>query len=151
MTKKRIDDLGPQSGRILLSGEQVGADVAFAFPASAAANLQVVAVIDMPAEATGHNDPLQAYKIVVANPSAVTDLTLKLFTVEKNLGGSDRDCFLDSFDVPKAQTVSGTAIAAHEFLTGGVFCGGDLKLVLSNNSALGAGDGFAATLRIREV
>ena len=148
---KRIDKLGPQSGRVLLSGVQVGPDISFVFANSAAVNSQVSQIVAAPTEATAQNDPTQAYKIAVVNPSAKSDLTLKLFTVEKSLGGADNDCLLQVLDVPVAQTVSGTAVQAHEFLVGGIFCGGDLKIVASNNTALGASDGFGAAVRIREV
>ena len=148
---RRINILSPQSGRILISGEQVGEDISFAFANSSEANTQKVATVAVPQEATAPNDALQAYKLAVHNPSTVSALTLKLFTVEKSLGGADRFCLLETLDVPKAQTIKGTAIDAYEYLVGGIFCGGDLKIVASNDTALGAAEGFTATIRIREV
>lgn len=151
MTTKRINRIAPQSGRVLLSGEQIGEDLSFVFANSAAANTQKTATVAVPVEGMTTNDPLQAYKIAVHNPSAVTDLTLKLFTTEADMGGAGRDCLLDTLTVSKAATVTGTAVSAHEFMVGGIFCGGDLKIVASNDTALGSFDGFTATIRIREV
>lgn len=148
---RRINILSPQSGRILISGEQVGGDLVFAFGNSSEANTQRALAVAVPQEATAPNDALQAYKLAVHNPSAVSALTLKMFTVEKSLGGADRFCLLETLDVPKAQTIKGTAIDAYEYLVGGIFCGGDLKIVASNDTALGAAEGFTATIRIREV
>lgn len=151
MSAKRINRMQPQSGRVLLSGEQIGSDLAFVFANSASANTQKTATVAVPEEGMATNDPVQAYKIAVHNPSAVTDLTVKLFTVEASLGGAARDCLLESLVVPKAATVTGTAINAHEYLVGGMFCGGALKIVVSNDTVLGGADGFTATIRIREV
>lgn len=147
MTAKRINRMQPQSGRVLLSGEQIGEDLSFVFANSAAANTQSVATVQVPAEGMTTNDPLQAYKIAVHNPSTVTDLTVKLLTVEADFA----DCLLDTLTVPKAQAVTGTTISAHEFLVGGIFCGGNLKIVISNDTVLGGADGFTAKIRIREV
>ena len=146
MTVKRVNRTQPQSGRVLLSGEQIGNDLNFVFANSAAANTQLVATVQAPAEGMTTNDPLQAYKIAVHNPSTVTDLTVKLLTVEADLA----DCLLDTLIVPKAQVITGTTINAHEFLTGGMFCGGNLKIVVSNDTVLGGADGFTAKIRIRE-
>jgi len=123
------------------SGTQVGDDAALAFAHEAGADTQKTASIAVPAIVA------EAYKLAVHNPSAVTALTVKLFTVEATLG----DCLSETFVVPAAATVTGTAISAHEFLVGGIFCGGALKLVVSNNTVLGAADGFTTTLRLREV
>ena len=148
---RRINILSPQSGRILISGEQVDSDFSVTFANSSAADTQKVVAVEIPQETSDQSDALQAYKFAVHNPSTVSALTLKLFTVEKSLGGADRSCLLETIEVPKAQAIKGTAIDAYEFLVGGIFCGGDLKIVASNDTALGAAEGFAATIRIREV
>ena len=124
-----------------LSGVLVGDDIELSFVNEAAANTQKTATIAAPAT------PLQSYKIAVHNPSAVTAITLKLFTAEADLG----DCLIDTLNIPAAATVTGTAISAHEFLVGGIFCGGDLKIIVSNDTILGAEEGFTAAIRIREV
>ena len=141
---KKIELMSPQTGRVLGSGTQLGEDLSFAFANSAAADTQVVQAISAP------ENQLQAYKISIHNPGS-SDLTVKLMTVEDNLGGADRDCLLDTLSVPAAATVTGTAVNAYEFLTGGIFCGGDLKIVVSNDDAIGEAAGFTATIRIREV
>ena len=117
-----------------------------------AADTQVVQTVSAPSEAGGVTrfDPVQAYKISIYNPGA-SDLTVKLMTTEEDLGGADRDCLLDTLSVPASATVTGTAVNAYEFLTGGIFCGGDLKIVVSNDDSIGEAAGFTATLRIREV
>lgn len=149
---RRIDRMGPQSGRVLLSGEKIGNDLAFVFAGGSAADTQVAKTVSAPSEAGGVTrfDPVQAYKISIYNPGA-SDLTVKLMTVEENLGGADRDCLLDTMAVPASATVTGTAVNAYEFLTGGIFCGGDLKIVVSNDDSIGEAAGFTATIRIREV
>ena len=148
---KRINKLLPQSGRLLLSGELVGGDLTVTFAGSSEANTQKVVIVGDPTEQEEGRDPVQAYKIAVNNPSTITGLTIKVFTVEKDFGGMDQDCLLETLDIPKAQLIKGTLVEAYEFLVGGIFCGGDLKIVASNDTALGAAEGFAATIRIREV
>lgn len=145
MTERLVNNMHPMNGRVLLSQNLVANEVFAVYANLAVANTQETIQIDAPV------NPIQAYKLAVHNPSAITGLTLKLFTVEKSLGGADRDCLLETLDVPKAQTIKGTVIDAYEFLVGGIFCGGDLKIVASNDTALGAGDAFAASIRLREV
>lgn len=144
MTVKKIELMSAQSGRVLGSGVQLGDDLSFAFANSAVADTQVVQTISAP------ENQLQAYKISIYNPGA-SDLTVKLMTTEEDLGGADRDCLLDTLSVPASATVTGTAVNAYEFLTGGIFCGGDLKVVVSNDDAIGEIAGFTAIIRIREV
>ena len=62
---KIINQMSPQSGRMLLSGAKVGDDLAFIFANSVAINTQVSSTISTPI------DPVQAYKISVYNPSVV--------------------------------------------------------------------------------
>ena len=141
---KKIELMSPQTGRVLGSGVQLGDDLSFAFANSAAADTQVVQTISAP------ENQLQAYKIAIYNPGA-SDLTVKLMTVEEDLGGTDRDCLLDTLAVPAAATVTGTTVNSYEFLTGGIFCGGDLRIVVSNDDSIGEAAGFTATIRLREV
>lgn len=86
--------------------------------------------------------------IVVVNPSLVSDLTVKLFSVEVGL---DADGLIDSFVVPKKQTITGTEISAYVEMVYGAFNGCDLKLVISNNTTLEADGAFTATVRIRAL
>ena len=144
MTVKKIELMSAQSGRVLGSGVQLGDDLSFVFANSAAADTQVVQTVLAP------ENPVQAYKIAVHNPGA-SDLTIKLMTVEESLGGADRDCLLDTLTVPAAATATGTTVNAYEYLIGGIFCGGDLKVVVSNDDSIGEAAGFTATIRIREV
>lgn len=124
---------------------KVGADLSFVFANSAGLNTQKTAIITKP------GDPVNKYKVSVYNPSTASDLTVKVFNIENSLGGGDRDCYLTSFVIPKAQTVTGTAISAYDVLIEGLFYGGNVKLVVSNGTALGVAEGFTATARIRET
>lgn len=124
---------------------QAGVDLPFGFSNNAGANTQKTATVKKP------GDPVAKYKVSVYNPSTETDLTVKVFNTESSLGGGDRDCYLTSFVIPKAQTVTGTAISAYDVLIEGMFYGGAVKFVVSNNSQVGAAGAFTATARIRET
>ena len=93
----------------------------------------------------------QMHQISVYNPSTVTDLTVKVFTVATDLGGADRDVLIDTLIIPKAQAVSGTTIVAYAETVYNWMNFGNGKLQVSNNTALGESDGFTATLRVREI
>lgn len=132
----RTSQMGGITGRVLISGALV-ADVSAEFPAEAAQDSQVSVTVPEV------SDPVQAYKIVVHNPSTVSAVKIKLYTVEADFGGADRDSYIDEVVIPVSST--------EEVIVGGLFCGGALKLVASNNTVLGAGDAFTASVRIREV
>lgn len=85
------------------------------------------------------------------NPSTVTDITVKVFNSELTLKAGTRDAYITSFSIPKAQSITGTAINTYANFIHGMFNGGDCKLVVSNDTVLGAGDGFTTTIRLREV
>ena len=95
--------------------------------------------------------PLRTYELIINNASLVSDLTVKVFSVEKVLGGTDKDSLVTTLTFPKTQTVSGTLITTYSKTLSGMFTGGDLKLVLSNDTALGVADTFVANIRMREV
>lgn len=129
----------------LLRKTQVGADQDIIFANNDAANTQVVLTITQP------TSPVDEYDISVYNPSTVTDLTCKVFTVEATLGGATRDAYLTAFSVSRSQVVTGTTINTYIRQIHGIFNGGNLKLVVSNDTVLGAAEGFTATARIREL
>lgn len=129
----------------LLRKTQVGTDQQVTWANNDAANTQKTVIFTKP------DYPVEEYKLIVYNPSTVTDLTVKVFSVSPNLGGADRDSLLTTFSVPKSQTVSGTTINSHIRLLHGIFNNANMKLVLSNDTALDASDGFSAYLRLREV
>jgi hypothetical protein len=128
-----------------LSGAQVGTDQTVTWANSDAANTQKTVTFTKPAI------PVSEYELIIYNPSTITDITVKIFNVETALGGSDRDALLTSVTIPKSQTLTGTTINTHIKLISGMFNGGDCKLVLSNDTVLGASDGFSAYVRLREV
>lgn len=91
--------------------------------------------------------PLQGnalYEVVVTNPSGVTDLTVRVKNKE-TFGGTARYPELTSFPVA-ANSPDGKAVLVQGWLLGE---GG--RLSLSNDTALGASDGFTANVRIRKV
>lgn len=128
------------------SGNVPFADQTAVYANSDAANTQKTFTLTPVA---GFND-LSQFILDVYNPSTVTDLTVKVFAVESTLGGGTRDCYIGTASVPKSATVTGTAISAHRLLFNGGSAGCPLKFVVSNNTVLGASDGFTATFRFRE-
>ena len=94
--------------------------------------------------------PIEIYAIIINNPSTVTDLTVKVFNKEV-FGEDTKYAYITSFTVPKSQSLTGTTIDTYLVLVEGMFIGGDVRLVVSNNTALGASEGFTSTFRIREV
>ncbi len=123
---------------------QVGTDQTVTWANSDAANTQKTVTFAKP------STPMSEYELVVYNPS-ITDITVKIFNVETGLGSGDRDALLTVVNIPKAQALTGTTINTHIKLISGMFNGGACKLVLSNDAALGASDGFSAYVRLREV
>lgn len=124
---------------------QIGTDQTITWANSDAANTQKTVTFTKPAI------PVSEYELIIYNPSTITDITVKIFNVETALGGSNRDALLTSINIPKAQTITGTTINTHVKLISGIFNGSNCKLVLSNDTVLGASDGFSAYVRLREV
>jgi len=81
------------------------------------------------------------YKLVVYNPSTVTDLTVKVKCVQEALKGSNRDSLLTTLTFPKGDTT--------EQLIHGI--DGIVKFICSNATILGGSDGFTATVRLIEM
>lgn len=129
----------------IITAMQIGTDQAVAFANSAAINTQVNVDFTKPTVSKPR------YKIAVYNPSTVTDLTVKIFSVALDFGGGTRYDFIDSFVIPKSQVITGTTINAYTKFIEGLFVGTDLRLVVSNNTVLGTAEGFSAYIRLREV
>lgn len=143
-----IDDSTPvkttnKVGGTIISGTT---DPTAVFANSASANTQAT-----PITITKPTSVSQMHQISVYNPSTVTDLTVKVFTVATGLGGADRDVLIDTLIIPKAQAVSGTTIVGYAETVYNWMNFGNGKLQVSNNTALGGSDGFTATLRVREI
>lgn len=132
----------------IILGRAIGADNAVAFAHSALINAQVN--VDIPTNAI-FPSPRERCTIEAYNPSTVTDLTIKICTVESDLGGDVRYCLIDTVTIPKSQSITGTTINAYLKLIEGMFVGAGIRLVVSNNTALGAAEGFTAYVRLREV
>ena len=124
---------------------QIGTDQTATWANSAAANTQVSVTITKPTV------PVGEYELIIYNPSTVTDLTIKVFAVEAALGGGARDALITTIPVLKSQAITGTIISAYVRIIHGIFNGADCKLVISNDTALGAAEGFTAYIRLREV
>jgi hypothetical protein len=88
--------------------------------------------------------PLRSkYRVQVHNPSTVTALTIKVYD-RVNLGGAVRNALL--------ATLAIAANAVEEESVESMFGGTDgVRLVVSNDTALGLADGFTANIAVREA
>lgn len=127
------------------TGTAVGDDNAVVFENSAAANTQVNVDIAKP------SNPKNRYLLTVYNPSTITDLTVRIFAKDLALGGDIRYSHLDTIAIQKSQAFNGLTINSYSYLLEGAFIGTDLRIVIMNDAALGAADGFSAYIRVREV
>ncbi|KJS81648.1 MAG: hypothetical protein JM58_16365 [Peptococcaceae bacterium BICA1-8] len=123
------------SSKVILAATDV------VFANSALVNTQKVVEITKPDTQTSN-----MHEIIIHNPSEVTDLTLKCFNVE-----TEGDAYITSVIVPKKATTTGTVMDTYSIFIEGLFRGTDVKLVISNNTALGAAEGFTAKVKVREV
>jgi hypothetical protein len=121
----------------LITGAQVDVDRSAIWANSALVNTAVNIDFAKPAA------PIGEYMLTVYNPSAVTPITVGVYSKALNLGGQDRYSFITSLSFPANSTQS-------RYIHG-VFNGTDVRFVLTNDTALEASDGFTATLRLREV
>ena len=131
--------------RNALSGAIVSTDQSVTFANSALINTQQTFTITVP------EIGICEYMLTVYNPSTVTDLTVKVFAEAVSLGGASRDALLATVYIPKSQSISGTTVNCNSKLLHGIFCATDMKIIASNDTALGVSDGFQSTFRIREV
>lgn len=137
-------------GTVTLTGSivkqtQVGADSTAVYANSDAANTQKTISFTAP------TSPSQEYELIVYNPSTITDLTVKVFNVELLLASGTRDALITTVSIPKSQAITGTTINTYAKFLHGLFNGGDVKMVVSNDTVLGVADGFTATARLRAV
>lgn len=126
------------------SSNQVDVDKVANWPNSAPANTEVQVDFAQPArDPRGPNTIPRKHRLQLHNPSGVTPLTIKVYN-RVNLGGIVRDVLLATVNVPVG--------VSQESLIEGMFGGTDgVRLVLSNDTALGAADTFTADLAIREA
>lgn len=158
MSIKKIDSMAAASGR-MRKEDDTPVNIADLIEGISTAVKVKSSIIDTDKTATWANNaaagttvnvdftkpavPRAEYLITVYNPSAVTDLTVKVMPIATNLAGSDRPSLLAQFTFPKGQTTSK--------LIHGIFNGIDVRFALSNDTGLGAVDGFTSTIRVREV
>lgn len=115
---------------------QVGGDVTYTWANSAAANTQGSASV----ASIGVGDE-DEYKLIVYNPSAVSDITVTVRDTYANLGGGTRQGKVASFTAPKGDT---TVQLIHGL-------SGAVVVQMQNATVLGGSDGFTATLRLLAV
>jgi hypothetical protein len=91
------------------------------------------------------------YEIVVYNPSTASDLTVKVFTQETFLNGATKYSLVDTLQVGKSASTTGTTVDCRSFRVDTMFISGNCRLIVSNDTALGEAEGFTATIRITEI
>jgi hypothetical protein len=121
----------------LVQGTQIGSDMTAAWANNAAANTSVTIDIVKPLI------PIMSYELTVYNPSTESDLTINVYQKKTALGGGDRYAFLTALNYQKTTT---TAKVLEP-----LFCGGDVRLIISNDTLIGAAGAFTATLRLESV
>jgi hypothetical protein len=139
----RVNSDGSIATQTSVDGSQLGDDITIEFANEAGANTQKTTDITTP------ESPFYEYEFVIYNPGA-TDVTVKLFNKEV-FGEDTRYAYVTSFVVPKSQAVTGTTINTYAAFVNGLFCGGDVRMVISNNDAVAADGGFTMSVRIRGV
>ena len=118
-------------------GLKVGADQTATWADSAPENTEKTVTFARP------ETPVSFHQVIIHNPSTETALTVKVYDVEADLDGADRNALLTTLSVPKNTTTKHNVE--------GLFNAGSAKVVLSNDSALGESGGFTTTIRIREM
>jgi hypothetical protein len=121
------------------SGAQVGADITLTWAASIGTGVQQESA-DQVNPSAPQRDAL--YLITVYNPSTITGLTVTVLTKE-TLASSARYGELAVYGVGVNSTVS--------MMVQGMFVSEAMRIRMSNDSSLGAGQGFSAVARIRKV
>jgi hypothetical protein len=121
----------------LVQGTQIGTDMTAAWANNAGANTSVTIDIVKPLI------PIMSYELTVYNPSTESDLTINVYQKKTALGGGDRYAFLTALNYQKTTT---TAKVLEP-----LFCGGDVRLIISNDTLIGAAGAFTATLRLESV
>jgi hypothetical protein len=123
-------------GRIV-NGVQQGSDMTAAWANNAGAATTVTIDITKPLLT------LMSYELTVYNPSVDSDLTINVYQKKTALGGGDRYAFLTALNYQKTTTTSKVLEP--------LFCGGDVRLIISNDTLIGAAGAFTATLRLESV
>lgn len=124
----------------IIKGVQIGANEDLVFENSDSVNTQITVNFTKPTK------PLRAHLIEVNNPSTVTDLTVKVFTMN-----GVTPVFSFSVIVPASATITGTSISAYSFIVSSLFVFGNTRMVISNDTVLGGGDAFTGTIALYEV
>lgn len=91
------------------------------------------------------------YQLIVNNPSTVSDLTIKVLSVELDLASGTKNALITTLTIPKAATETGTSLNTYVKTINGIFNGTDCLLVFSNDTVLDVSDGFTSTFRLKEL
>lgn len=85
----------------------------------------------------------RGYAITVRNPSAVSALTVKM---------QGKETFASTAYYPEIDSLAVPAGSVKQFyVDGGWLDGEGGRLALTNDTVLGAGDGFTANVRVRQI
>lgn len=125
------------------------ADIQFSW-----ANSAPIDTIPAPADVAVPGDivmSIDRFLVIVNNNSTETAVRLRLFAIETGLGGADREALLDELVAAAKTTVHGRSIDTHMFIVTGLFNGVGLRLVASNDVAVGAAGAFSANVRIERL
>ncbi len=125
------------------------ADVQFSW-----ANSAPIDTIPAPADIAVPGDivmSIDRFLVIVNNNSTETAVRLRLFAIETGLGGADREALLDELVVSAKATAHGRIIDTYAYVVTGLFNGVDIRLVASNDVAVGAAGAFSANVRIERL
>jgi hypothetical protein len=118
---------------------QVGSDLTATWADSAAANTAVNVDVALPTSLQGS----AKYLVEIYNPSAVTALTVIAQNKALSFGGATR--------YPELTRWSVAASGVKAVIVEGWLLDAAGRLVLSNDTALGAGQGFTASIRVIKI
>lgn len=124
---------------------KIGEDQFATFANSALINTPVNIDIAKPASLKSR------YLLIFYNSSPDSDFNVKLRVKALAFGGGTRYPGLDSFTLPKLQTVKGSVDEGVCKLVEGMFIAMDLRVTMSNNSELPVAGGTAPYVRIYEA
>jgi hypothetical protein len=131
-----------------VAGELI-AEAQYTFANNAGANTAVDVAVAADADMNVDTDLDEQYEITVRNPSAATQVTVRVKSLEKQDatfgGGADRYPQVATFAVP-ASTPEGLTqvVSGWDLSRGG-------RLTFSNDTALGAAAGFTGDFRVRRL
>ena len=122
------------------NGTQVDSQMTFTFANSAPANNQQTDSI------TRETNVFKTHEALIHNPSTVSDITVKFYDT---FGGNDYLIWTE--EIPASGSFTGTTIDRRKVPMSNLMTTGDLTIIVSNDTILGGGDTFIATIDIVKV